>query len=48
MSIYDKIFPPKLLTLPNGKTGFQTQISCSAGSSDFGCYDDPFGGGHRL
>ena len=30
------------------KTGFQTQISCSAGSGDFGSHDDSFGGGHRF
>ena len=49
MSVYDKIFPPKLLTLPNGK-----QISkprsraplAAPGSSHSGGHDGPLGRGH--
>ena len=48
MSIYDKIFPPRLLTLPNGKQVSKTQISCSAGSGDFSSHDASFGGGYRF
>ena len=46
MSVYDKIFPPKLLTLPNGKQVSKPRSRAPLGSSHSGGHDGPLGRGH--
>ena len=46
MSVYDKIFPPKLLTLPNGKQVIQAPLPGTPGGSHSGGHDGPLGRGH--
>ena len=48
MSIYDKIFPPRLLTLPNGKQVSKPRSRAPLAAVILVAHDDTFGGGHRF